>query len=310
MSKRIGITGVTGFIGRHFLASLLDQGWRREEIVALVRRTSPYRGWIEGLGVRIVWGDVGDGESLFRFVEEVRGGILVHCAGFVGRDRERLWRVNVDGTENLLKAIGANKVERLVYLSSVAVISGNKDLPLTDDMPLKASMDYGQSKIEGERLVWQAIDRGVPAVILRPGMIYGKGEPHMLPKIVELMRNRLFFLFGRMDNPWHLCGMQNLLWVMHQALVQEEMLGRSFICADEEVLTGEEIFTAIAEGLGIGTLPRIPEWTCSILERVPKVSNIVKFMRKARLYDISRIKGLGYQDVISPREGLRLAVGN
>ncbi len=308
MSDVIGLTGGTGFIGRHFLMSLLNKGYGKGNLVVLVRRQSPYRGWVEGLGVRLVYGDVGDEGAVSRFVSLVKGGTVVHCAGFVGRDKERLWRVNVLGTRSLLERIKIFGIRRLVYLSSVAVLSGNKELPLRDNMELRASMDYGQSKLEAEKLVWQAVEEGIPAVILRPGMVYGEGEPHMLPWVVNLMKGGLFFLFGKMDNPWHLCGMENLLWIMERAMVDDCMLGRAFICADEQVLTGEEVFGTIAGAVGLKKVRRIPEWMCALLVRVPKISNVVRFMRKARIYDISGIKSVGYRDVISPKEGLVKAV--
>ncbi len=303
MNSVIGITGGTGFIGRHFLNLLVRKTGGKKNIVVLVRRSSPYREWVERLGVRIVWGSVEDVDSLFRFVALVNRGIIVHCAGFVGKDKKNLWRVNVGGTKNLLLAVERFGVKRLVYLSSVAVLSGNKDLPLRDDMQLRSSMDYGQSKLEAEQLVWKAM-KTIPIVILRPGMVYGEGEPHLLPLIVRMMQKGVFFLFGKMENLWHMCGIENLLWVMERAMVDESMLGKAFICADEEILTAQEIFNAIAEGIGVRRLRRIPEWVCPWLEKLPKVGDVVRFMRKVRVYDISGIRHIGYRDIVSPRDGL------
>ena len=303
---RVIVIGATGFIGRNFLQYFSGKHKKDIPIVALVRDSSRNKDAV----CNIAGIDIKSFTSLHK--DEVKDflekkDIVVYCAGYVGNDKQRLYEVNELATYEVLQACMEQQVSRVVYLSSVAVISGNKEIPLRDDMPFKSSMPYGESKLRAEKIVWDFIDKGLNIVVLRPAMVYGKGEPHMLPKVFNLMIRRLFFLFGNGDNLWHLCGIYNLIAVMEQAVFDDRMLNRPFIVADEEVLTAREIFDTLSICITGRPVKKIPEWASLLLMRLPKIGRIVKFMRKQRLYDISGIKKLGYKDKISPIEGLKLS---
>ncbi len=304
MSRLLLVTGGTGFLGRSIVEDLVRSGrWPAKDVRLLVRPTS-ICDWAREMGCDLVVGDVRDPASLEGFVE--RDAILLHCAGYVGTNQELLWRVNVLGTQYVVDVAVRRGVSRFVHMSSIAVISGNTELPLREDMPLKASMPYGQSKLEAEVIVRGAIKRGLSGVILRPAMVYGPGEPHLLGRLCSFLR-RFKVLLGRMDNPWHLCGISTLNEVIYSALIRDDVLGRTFNVADEEVLTAREIFLAIAGTMGV-ELREVPEGLVRIFSLLPYLGKVVRFLKKARVYDTSGMRSIGFRQKVPVREGLKEAV--
>ncbi len=181
--ERVLVTGATGFLGHSLVAQLNRLGYT---VRALVRATSDVT-QLRALGVELVTGDVTDAASVNT---AVRGcPYVIHAAGlfrFWGAARD-FERTNTDGTANVLQAAADHGVERLVHVSTVAVIG----LPpagqtVTEDTPCHPHDSYQHSKLAGEALVRQFhLTRRVPAIILRPGAYYGPWGRYAF--------NRLFF---------------------------------------------------------------------------------------------------------------------
>jgi len=180
---RVLVTGATGFLGHSLVAQLNALGY---PVRALVRATSDVS-QLRALGVELVTGDVCDADSVSA---AVRGcPYVIHAAGlfrFWGAARD-FERTNAEGTAHVLAAASAHGVERLVHVSTVAVIG----LPpagqtITEDTPCHPYDPYQRSKLDGENLVRQFHQAThIPAVILRPGAFYGPWGRYAF--------NRLFF---------------------------------------------------------------------------------------------------------------------
>ena len=113
------VTGATGFIGSHIVKKLVDRG---ENVKILLRQTSKTSN-IDDLEVERVYGDVLDVDSLKDAFKDC--DTLYHTAGFVSfrkSDREKMERINVQGTKNVLNAALEAGVKKAVYTSSVAAI--------------------------------------------------------------------------------------------------------------------------------------------------------------------------------------------
>ncbi|TBR18857.1 SDR family NAD(P)-dependent oxidoreductase, partial [bacterium] len=125
---RIGtvlVTGATGFIGHNLVRQLVKQGHR---VFALVRKTSNVN-LLKELGVSLIYGDITDSESLNKVLGR-KIDIIFHCAALVDNtDKNKLYKINVEGTRNICNLALGLKVERMVYISSVAVVSGNLEVP-------------------------------------------------------------------------------------------------------------------------------------------------------------------------------------
>ena len=175
--KRVAVTGASGHIGANLVRELLSRGYR---VVALVRQSSRA---LDGLDVEKVHGELSDRPSLaraFRGVEQV-----YHLAGFISiqnGENEKLERINVEGTRNVLEACQSEGVSTLIHFSTIHALRLEPlDQPVTEDNPLLGDRtghggDYDFSKAGAERLVRQN-NRGSLAIrIIYPTAVFGPND--------------------------------------------------------------------------------------------------------------------------------------
>jgi dihydroflavonol-4-reductase len=168
------VTGAAGHIGGTLVRALLDYG---EPVRALVHQD---RRALLDLDVETVQGDVRDPDSLHRAFDGVH--LVFHAAGYISlllSEWRQLHAVNVLGTQNVVQACLACKVDRLVHFSSIhALAQAPLDLPVDELRPLVGPahpIPYDRSKADAERQVLRGLAEGLDAVILNPTGIIG---PH------------------------------------------------------------------------------------------------------------------------------------
>jgi len=192
-SEHILVTGGTGFVGRHIIIALAEQH-PEAKLSALDIEKPPDEKSVAG-NVDFIQADVTQEEQLMEILMKVRPTIVIHTAGIVptGNDRysqrlrEKVYRVNVNGTRNILTAAKAAGVKCFVYTSSVCIISDDiaHDYPNMDEnQPVgNASLIYGASKGIAEPMVLKANTKDFLTCALRPSVIFGPGDPHCVPTI-------------------------------------------------------------------------------------------------------------------------------
>jgi 2-alkyl-3-oxoalkanoate reductase len=233
---RICVTGGTGFLGGFLVRELLAKG----ETVRVLARPSPRADRLRAAGVEIVPGDLRDAESVSRAVEGAE--IVYHLAAKVGAAaREDYFETNVSGTERLLTACAQQRVEQLVYASSLAVYGPvnageriDEDTPFDDKPELRDP--YAQSKVAADQLVSSFSQRtGLPTVILREGIIFGPGR--RLPAGLFAFRlGKTDVVFGKPENHFPLNYVENIVDAM-QAAAQSGTGLRQFNVLDDDDLT-------------------------------------------------------------------------
>jgi nucleoside-diphosphate-sugar epimerase len=173
--RMILLTGATGFLGPYILDVLLPAGEKVRVLVRDPRKVAPRP------GLEVVEGDILDVLSLERAMEGVDK--VVHAAAVVSfwkRRREELFRVNVEGTANVVNACLDAGVKLLVHVSSVAAL-GRPDIPVApiDEhakwVKSRYNSTYGRTKYVAEMEVQRGIQEGLKAVICNPAIIIGKG---------------------------------------------------------------------------------------------------------------------------------------
>jgi nucleoside-diphosphate-sugar epimerase len=168
-AKIVFVTGGTGFVGSHLVEALLAEGY---EVRCLVRNKL---GWLEGLPITPVQGDLFDKAAIDQALEGV--SYVFHVGGLT---RSRQWQdfedANVTATLRLLEATERHRerIEKIVVVSSQAA-AGASDFPLTEDKPMKPVSMYGKSKALMEEKVHPFMDR-LPISIVRPPSVYGARE--------------------------------------------------------------------------------------------------------------------------------------
>ena len=174
------VTGASGFLGRAVLAELKKKG---VPIRALVMENDPLAAGLPE-GVSAVYGDVCDDASLECFFSGAdSGACVIHCAGIVSvasHPGERIYRVNVGGTNNILRHCEKAGVGKLVYVSSVhAIPEKPRGAEITEEAifsPDAVRGDYSKSKAIATALVFEAAGRGLNASVVFPSGIIGPGD--------------------------------------------------------------------------------------------------------------------------------------
>ena len=180
MDEKFLITGATGFLGRTVIAELMQRGKR---VRALVLPNDPF---VENLpaDTEVVFGDVCDDLSLERFFSGADSRTcVIHCAGIVSvasHPGERLYKVNIGGTNNVLRHSEKHEVGKLIYVSSVHAIPEKPTGTAMDEdvvfSPDKVRGDYAKSKAIATSLVLEAAARGLNASVVYPSGIIGPGD--------------------------------------------------------------------------------------------------------------------------------------
>lgn len=176
------VTGAAGFLGQALVAALRAKGVR---VRALVRR--PCRAFADDPGVDAVIGDLGDPAIVSHAVEGVR---VVYHVGAAMRGGPREFEAGTTwGTRNIVEACLRHATERLVHVSSLSVLdhAGRDPAARIDEASAYEPRPhlrgaYTRTKLEAERTVLAAIrEAGLPAVVLRPGQIFGPGAERTTP---------------------------------------------------------------------------------------------------------------------------------
>ena len=189
------VTGATGFVGSAIMRALLARG---DSVRVLVRPRSN-RHNVANLAVEVVEGRLEDEASLRRAIHGCTR--LIHAAADYRiwvPDPAAMMRANVEGTRALMRAALAEKVERVVYTSSVATL-GHVEGGIADEDTPSVLADkvgpYKQSKFLAEELVRRmAVEDGLPVVIVNPSTPVGPGDVKPTPTgrmIVEAASGRM-----------------------------------------------------------------------------------------------------------------------
>jgi nucleoside-diphosphate-sugar epimerase len=185
---KVFVTGGTGFIGGEVVRQLRGRG---EEVVCLVRSPGKAAKLTE-LGCELVAGDLGD-EAAIR--NGTRGcDAAIHAAamyevGIPAKQRPAMWEANVAGTERVMRAALAEKVPRVVYVSTVGIF-GNTHKEVVDESYRNPETDftsyYEETKLEAHKAVQRLIDdEGLPGIIVQPGGVYGPGDTSQVADLLE-----------------------------------------------------------------------------------------------------------------------------
>jgi len=235
---RICVTGGTGFIGGVLVRRLLAKGMA----VRVLARPSPAADELQAQGAEVVRGDLRNPDAVRSAVEGTQ--VVYHTAAKVRgpASRKEFIETNLAGTRNVFEACLAKGVPHVVYLSSIAVYgfaqAGTAITEATECDPHSSERNkYAQSKIEAEKYAL-AIGREtkLTVTILRPGVVYGPGEP--LPVALLGFRiGNLNIVFGTREQYFPLTYVENLVDAIE--LVGRRTGGgfRNYIVLDDDDLT-------------------------------------------------------------------------
>ena len=251
MRLRVLVTGGTGFIGSHVAERLLRIG---HDVTILHRPDSPTL--LPACAARRVAGDVTDPASLRAACASQES--VVHTAGLVGSgDRwEAYHRVNVLGTDNVVRAALAAGVSRFVHLSSLIVHAAPSPAePIRETSPLRLRVPiwnhYARSKLMAERVVLDAHLRNrIASIVIRPGVVLGPRDRWTTPWILRALEGRPVTLVGSSSNRIPCVVVEELADAIARAATLPELVSEVFDLAGCTPITQRELFEFHGRAIG------------------------------------------------------------
>jgi nucleoside-diphosphate-sugar epimerase len=305
--RRVLVTGANGFIGSNLCRRFRGRGW---EVDALVRESSDLR-FLEGVDVRLLRGDLRDSD---RIALPPGTTHIVHAASLVSDTAgdEDCARNIFDMTRSFVRRIRTSGVplERFVYIST-ALTLGFDGRDISEERPGRSAffLPYTRHKVrtESELRDLHAV-YGFPAVLLRPGDVFGPNDRVSSARILQSVDQGVPLVVGRGRWRFGYCHVENLCRATELALVTPGIEGRAYTVTNRILPTWRDFFHALQSGLGKKQKVYLPVAAARAAARasglaealVPRFKGKLNYYRVRRVtsettYDISAtIRDLGY----------------
>ena len=259
--SRIVVTGGGGFVGKAIVRMAVARG---DECTVIGRNRYPE---VEALGARCLTGDIRDADFVAGALQG--GETVIHVAALAGiwGPWERYRSINVVGTENVIAACHRSGVRHLVYTSTPSVVFARDDIQGGDeDLPYPQTFlcSYARSKAMAERAVLAANSERLATCAIRPHLVWGPGDPHLVPRLLEKGRAGQLARVGRGDNLVDISYVDN---VAHAHLLAADNLASSRSAAGKPYFVSQ------------GTPVNLWNWIGELYQRVgvPPVTRSVPF---------------------------------
>lgn len=317
---KVLLTGATGFLGRRLSPRIVEEG---HTLAALVRTTSNREGLPPDTEFREA--DLFEIESLEEALKDVE--VVVHLAAyfdFYPSDVDLLYKVNVEGTKNLMNACVGTMVNRFVYCSTTETIGPVRYPPGNEDTELNPQFDYAKSKVQAEQAVREiSRETGLDHIILRPTGIMGEGDLYTAYEAIEAVNEgALPVLPGDGDKHLMYTHVDDVVEGFVKAISSKSAINNTIILCPDEPLTYNELFEFVGECLGVEipkrriptSLAKIGIGLMSPFKNRKKTTFLwhmqtVQSMDEDRWYQNDRAKRLlSWTPKVSMREGIKRAI--
>lgn len=232
--EKVLVTGGGGFIGKALVRELVKRG----VAVAVVGRN--HYPELAALGVECHRGDIRD----LVFLERVMKGrdTVFHAAAKAGiwGSREEYFSINVIGTVNVIAACRKQGVRHLVYTSTPSVVFDRSSLEGADETTPYARRPlchYAASKILAEKEVLRAQSNDLNTIAIRPHLVWGPGDHHLVPRLLERGRSRTLKIVGHGTNRVDIAYIDN---VVHAHILAADHLHTNGSGAGQAFFIGQD----------------------------------------------------------------------
>ncbi len=319
---KVLVTGGGGFLGGFVVRKLLARG---DSVRSFTRTAYP---WLAELGVEQVHGDLADPEAVAAAVAGC--DVVIHTAakaGVWGRYAD-FHSTNVTGTENVLAACKRHGIGRLVYTSTPSVVHGGEGLEGADEStpyPDRFEAYYPETKCAAEKAVLAANCLNLATVALRPHLVWGPGDPHLIPRVLRRARAGKLRRVGTRPVKVSVTYVDNAADAHLLAAVKlapgSPVAGKAYFVTDGEPVDLWEFINRVLAAAGLPPVTRsVSVWKAKLAGRVlesvyrllrihaepPMTRFVASQLGTSHWYDISAAKrDLGYEPRVGIEEGLR-----
>jgi nucleoside-diphosphate-sugar epimerase len=318
------VIGGTGFLGSTLVEKLAERGR-----VAMLSRQGRWRWGSRPIGVTGISCDITESQETARLYEVFRGAkVVINLAGTLWKPSiagETYERVHVEGTRLVLDALhaaaGAQPV-RLVHVSTTGVLGPTGPHPKSEADEPAPSTEYERTKLEGEKLALAARGAGVEVVVVRPGLVYGPRDMHLLPFFQAIDRG-LFRPIAQGRARWQPVYVDDVIAGLIAASTAPNVDGAVLHFAGAERLTVTDFAKKIATAMGrkphSTSIPYPAAYVAGVMLEAltaplrgdPPLSRArVRTLTEDRLYRIAEAeRRLGWKPQTALETGLEQTVG-
>ncbi|NHJ49792.1 MAG: NAD(P)-dependent oxidoreductase [Asgard group archaeon] len=279
------ITGGTGFVGSALIKKLVANheklGIKKEDIFVLVREQSNFD-HLANFGIQFIVGDLSDPESLEK---AVKNKTIVFHLGAVVLDQtaqEILHKVNVLGTESLLKSfIKEPTAKKFVFVSTWGVYGYKvKPKPMNENQLFDPTTDYHKSKVIAEELVWEISKKhNFNTSVARFPMILGAGDTLTTPRVIQAFFNKKVKIIGKGKNLFSGISVKDAASSLIELAFNQNSNGKSYNVKSFDI-SQNDYWIEHMKGIKMDwKIPRFPKWFAMFYTWLKEV--------------ISKIKGTG-----------------
>lgn len=233
--KRVLITGGGGFVGKAIARQLLQEN---VDCFVLGRNDYPE---LASEGVTCIKGDITDRECTF---EKIRNfDVVYHVAALAGiwGNRDQFHSINVTGTDNIIEACLFNNIPALVHTSTPSVVFGGFDIEGGNEKmsyPQRFLCHYAHTKAIAEQHILQVDQNTLKTCAIRPHLVWGPGDPHLIPRLVERGKNRKLKVVGDGQNMVDISYIDNVatahILAAKNLLTTAEASGKAYFIGQEK----------------------------------------------------------------------------
>lgn len=316
------VTGGGGFLGGAIVRLLQQRG---HAVRSFTRTAYP---WLDELGIEQVFGDLADPAAIEKAMAGVE--VVFHVAakaGIWGRHAE-FFATNVTGTQNVLAACKALGIRKLVYTSTPSVVHGGSELDGANEStpyPKHFEAAYPETKAIAEKAVLAANGPNLATVSLRPHLIWGPGDPHLIPRVIARAKAGKLRRIGtrpvKVDATYIDNAADAHLLAAERLDIGSALAGKPYFITNGDPVDLWEFLNRVLAEAGLPPVTRtVSVWKARLAGRVlewvyrafrlpgePAMTRYVASqLATSHWYDISAARrDLGYEPRVSVEEGLK-----
>lgn len=255
-AKCVLVTGAGGFLGTALCRFLRTANIK---VIGFARSDYPH---LQEIGVTLIQGDLQDKNAVIKAMAGCDHVFHVASKAGVWGDKASYFEPNVTGTENIIAGCHQHNIKNLIYTSTPSVtFSGEDENNIDESHPYAEQFlnFYGLSKAIAEKIVIDSQSAQLNTVSLRPHLIWGPGDPHLVPRVIERAKAGKLKLVGKVDKLVDTTYIDNAVYAHLLAALElnkpsPRCAGKAYFISNDQPIFMADMLNNI---LSVANLPKV-----------------------------------------------------